>query len=145
MVSIHEGEETQDFSVLVGDNSHYCSLLKGMPQSSTPSLCRSCTSHTHYHSLYTLHTHTHTHTHTHHTHTHTESRSHDYTPRLFELTSTTGEFIATEVLYPARDSATVAFPFQQTDLYSAIQPGGESMAWWILWSRLHTNFLRFYY
>ena len=52
-----------------------------------------------------------------------ESRAHNYTPRLFELSSATGEFTATEVLATARNNEVEAFPFQQNDLYSAIQPG----------------------
>ena len=52
-----------------------------------------------------------------------ESKSHNYTPRLFELSSATGEFTANEVLFSARSNEVEAFPFQQSDLYSAIQPG----------------------
>lgn len=52
-----------------------------------------------------------------------ESKAYNYTPRLFELTSTTGEFIANEILFPARNNEVEAFLFQQSDLYSAVQPG----------------------
>lgn len=54
---------------------------------------------------------------------HLESRKYNYIPRLFELTSSTGEFVATEVIYPARSSETVAYPFLQSDIYNAVQPG----------------------
>ena len=53
-----------------------------------------------------------------------ESRALSYTPRLFELSSSTGEFTASEVLATARNNEVEAFPFQQSDLYSAVQPGG---------------------
>lgn len=53
----------------------------------------------------------------------TDSKSHNYTPRLFELSSATGEFTANEVLFSARSNEVEAFPFQQSDLYSAVQPG----------------------
>ena len=57
-------------------------------------------------------------------HTHTpDTRLQDFTPRLFELSSTTGEFVASEVLYSARDTGIEAAPFLQSDLYSATQPG----------------------
>ena len=52
-----------------------------------------------------------------------ESKSHNYTPRLFELSSATGEFMANEVLFSARSNEIEAFPFQQSDLYSTVQPG----------------------
>lgn len=52
-----------------------------------------------------------------------ETKRHDFTPRLFELSSTTGEFIAVEVVNMARNGETDAFPFLQSDLYSAVQPG----------------------
>ena len=52
-----------------------------------------------------------------------ESKSHNFTPRLFELSSATGEFTANEVLFSARSNEVEAYPFQQSDLYSAIQPG----------------------
>ena len=58
------------------------------------------------------------------THTHTpDARLHDYIPRLFELNSTTGEFVASEVLYPVRTNDPEAFPFLQSDVYSTVQPG----------------------
>ena len=43
-------------------------------------------------------------------------------PRLYELNSTIGEFVASEVLFPARSGDLEAFPFDQHDLYSATQP-----------------------
>ena len=52
-----------------------------------------------------------------------DTRLQDFTPRLFELSSTTGEFIAGEVIYHARNTDIEAAPFLQSDLYSATQPG----------------------
>ena len=52
-----------------------------------------------------------------------ETRLRDFTPRLFELTGTTGEFVASEVINTARSGDTEAFPFLQSDIYSVIQPG----------------------
>uniref|UniRef100_A0A4W3H272 Supervillin n=1 Tax=Callorhinchus milii TaxID=7868 RepID=A0A4W3H272_CALMI len=47
----------------------------------------------------------------------------NFTPRLFILSSSSGEFVATEYLYPSRDSAKVnSMPFLQEDLYTAQQP-----------------------
>ncbi|XP_043922618.1 supervillin isoform X2 [Protopterus annectens] len=47
----------------------------------------------------------------------------NFTPRLFNLCSSSGEFVATEYLYPARDPALVnSLPFLQEDLYTAPQP-----------------------
>ncbi|XP_078089655.1 supervillin a [Mustelus asterias] len=47
----------------------------------------------------------------------------NFTPRLFILSSLSGEFIATEYLYPARDPTMVnSMPFLQEDLYTAQQP-----------------------
>ncbi|XP_072364473.1 supervillin a isoform X10 [Scyliorhinus torazame] len=47
----------------------------------------------------------------------------NFTPRLFILSSSSGEFIATEYLYPARDPTMVnSMPFLQEDLYAAQQP-----------------------
>lgn len=54
-----------------------------------------------------------------------DPQTYDFTPRLYELTSTTGDFTAAEVLYPARNNCTDAFPFLQDDIYSAVQPGGH--------------------
>ncbi len=85
-------------------------------------------------------THTHMHTHAHaHAHAHTCTRmrmhtrmhifhcvdpaTHNHTPRLFELSTTTGKLLAHEVLYPARYNEVEAFPFLQRDIYSAVQPG----------------------
>ena len=87
--------------------------------------------HTNTHTPRTICTHTYTHTtQTHTPHpphticTHTpDARLHDYIPRLFELNSTTGEFVASEVLYPARTNDPEAFPFLQSDIYSTLQPG----------------------
>lgn len=48
----------------------------------------------------------------------------NFTPRLFQLSSSSGEFVAQEFFYPSRTPDLVsAFPFLQEDLYSAPQPG----------------------
>lgn len=48
----------------------------------------------------------------------------NFTPRLFILSSSSGDFLATEFIYPARDPSVVnSMPFLQEDLYSAPQPG----------------------
>ncbi|XP_045145999.1 supervillin isoform X3 [Echinops telfairi] len=47
----------------------------------------------------------------------------NFTPRLFILSSSSGDFSATEFMYPARDPAVInSMPFLQEDLYSAPQP-----------------------
>ncbi|XP_032205278.1 supervillin isoform X12 [Mustela erminea] len=47
----------------------------------------------------------------------------NFTPRLFILSSSSGDFAATEFIYPARDPSVVnSMPFLQEDLYSAPQP-----------------------
>ncbi|XP_051267287.1 LOW QUALITY PROTEIN: supervillin a [Dicentrarchus labrax] len=47
----------------------------------------------------------------------------NFTPRLYQLSSSSGEFAAVEFLYPARDSNKVnSMPFLQEDLYAASQP-----------------------
>ncbi|XP_049562423.1 supervillin isoform X4 [Orcinus orca] len=47
----------------------------------------------------------------------------NFTPRLFILSSSSGNFSATEFMYPARDPSVVnSMPFLQEDLYSAPQP-----------------------
>uniref|UniRef100_A0A7M4EJN7 Supervillin n=1 Tax=Crocodylus porosus TaxID=8502 RepID=A0A7M4EJN7_CROPO len=47
----------------------------------------------------------------------------NFTPRLFSLSSSSGEFSATEYVYPARDPTVVnSMPFLQEDLYTAPQP-----------------------
>ncbi|XP_032218251.1 supervillin isoform X2 [Nematostella vectensis] len=49
---------------------------------------------------------------------------HQFTPRLYELSSATGKFMANEVLCPSRLEGKVCqFPFLQDDMYSAKQPG----------------------
>ncbi|XP_077592059.1 supervillin a [Stigmatopora nigra] len=48
----------------------------------------------------------------------------NFTPRLYQLSSTSGDFVAVEFLYPARDPQRVnSMPFLQEDLYSVSQPG----------------------
>ncbi|KAI3355058.1 hypothetical protein L3Q82_017934, partial [Scortum barcoo] len=47
----------------------------------------------------------------------------NFTPRLYQLSSSSGEFAAMEFLYPARDPKRVnSMPFLQEDLYAASQP-----------------------
>uniref|UniRef100_A0A8C6Y7W2 Supervillin n=1 Tax=Naja naja TaxID=35670 RepID=A0A8C6Y7W2_NAJNA len=47
----------------------------------------------------------------------------DFTPRLFIFGSSSGEFSATEYIYPSRDPSVVnSMPFLQEDLYTASQP-----------------------
>ncbi|XP_072184878.1 supervillin isoform X3 [Excalfactoria chinensis] len=47
----------------------------------------------------------------------------NFTPRLFSLSSSSGEFSATEFVYPSRDPAVInSMPFLQEDLYTAPQP-----------------------
>ncbi|XP_047662404.1 supervillin isoform X11 [Tachysurus fulvidraco] len=47
----------------------------------------------------------------------------NFTPRLFQLSSSSGDFVAQEFFYPSRTLDMVsAFPFLQEDLYSAPQP-----------------------
>ncbi|XP_044032501.1 supervillin a isoform X4 [Siniperca chuatsi] len=48
----------------------------------------------------------------------------NFSPRLYQLSSSSGEFAAVEFLYPARDPKQVnSMPFLQEDLYAASQPG----------------------
>nr|XP_046263206.1 supervillin-like isoform X4 [Scatophagus argus] len=47
----------------------------------------------------------------------------NFTPRLFQLSSTSGEFVATEFFHPSRAPDLVSsLPFLQEDLYNAAQP-----------------------
>ncbi|XP_030055121.1 supervillin isoform X2 [Microcaecilia unicolor] len=47
----------------------------------------------------------------------------NFTPRLFILSSSSGDFIATEYMYPSRDPTVVnSMPFLQEDLYTTPQP-----------------------
>ncbi|XP_061551000.1 supervillin-like isoform X12 [Phycodurus eques] len=47
----------------------------------------------------------------------------NFTPRLFQLTSTSGEFVATEFFHPSRTPDLVSsLPFLQEELYNAAQP-----------------------
>ncbi|XP_062297102.1 supervillin a isoform X1 [Scomber scombrus] len=47
----------------------------------------------------------------------------NFTPRLYQLSSSSGEFTAVEFLYPAREPRHVnSMPFLQEDLYTASQP-----------------------
>ncbi|XP_076271770.1 uncharacterized protein LOC143203482 isoform X2 [Rhynchophorus ferrugineus] len=47
----------------------------------------------------------------------------DYSPRLFRMSSITGNFIATEILCPHRSDNTTPYPFVQSELYQGSQPG----------------------
>lgn len=48
----------------------------------------------------------------------------NFTPRLFQLSSTSGEFVATEFFHLSRAAELVSsLPFLQEDLYNAAQPG----------------------
>lgn len=48
----------------------------------------------------------------------------NFTPRLFQLSSSSGEFVAQEFFNPSRAADIVcSLPFLQEDLYSAPQPG----------------------
>lgn len=48
----------------------------------------------------------------------------NFTPRLFQLSSSSGEFVALEFFNPSRAADLVcSLPFLQEDLYSAPQPG----------------------
>ena len=51
--------------------------------------------------------------------------------RVFNLKSTSGSFEATEVLNPGRSEHTTPYPILQSQLYSADQPGKNS-----IWSDL---------
>ena len=53
-----------------------------------------------------------------------EQKNLDHTSRLFHLTSLSGTFCASEISAPCRNSKlTIPFPFQQSHLYEASQPG----------------------
>lgn len=49
--------------------------------------------------------------------------SYDYTIKLFKLSSVTGDFMSTEILCPHRSEHSSPYPFVQSELYSARQPG----------------------
>ena len=56
-----------------------------------------------------------------------EPAKHNYVPRLFELSSTSGTFRPNEILCPSRSENKIcAFPFLQEDLYTANQPGNHA-------------------
>lgn len=52
-----------------------------------------------------------------------ETKKFDFTSRLFELSSTIGEFVAEEITCPFRSEALNPFPFSQSNIYSVPQPG----------------------
>lgn len=53
-----------------------------------------------------------------------EPKVETFTPRLFLLSQASGEFAAEEILSPSRMSDGICtFPFIQSDLYNAPQPG----------------------
>lgn len=48
----------------------------------------------------------------------------NFTPRLYHLSSTSGEFVAVELVCPSREPNLVnSMPFHQEDLYNVTQPG----------------------
>lgn len=48
----------------------------------------------------------------------------NFTPRLFQLSSTSGDFVAAEFFHPSGAADLVSsLPFLQEDLYNASQPG----------------------
>lgn len=49
--------------------------------------------------------------------------SFDYTIKLYKLSSVTGNFVSTEILCPHRSEHSSPYPFVQSELYSARQPG----------------------
>jgi len=52
----------------------------------------------------------------------------NFTPRLFQLSSSSGEFVAQEFFNPSRAADLVcSLPFLQEDLYSAPQPGKKNI------------------
>ncbi|XP_031552227.1 supervillin-like isoform X2 [Actinia tenebrosa] len=52
-----------------------------------------------------------------------DSRKYDFTLRVFSLNSSSGQFVATELLNPSRSSSvTTPYPIRQSQLYSASQP-----------------------
>lgn len=52
-----------------------------------------------------------------------KKNDYDFTMRMFHMTSLTGDFVAKEILCPFRSDKPTAYPFQQSELYSASQPG----------------------
>ncbi len=67
----------------------------------------------------------------------TEVSAYRYTPRLFYMSSVSGVFEATEILNMSRSPDVIsAFPFLQSDLYKASQPG--------LYQRISGNCLQMY-
>ena len=56
-----------------------------------------------------------------------DSKKHEYTMRVFNLKSTSGSFEATEVLNPGRSEHSTPYPILQSQLYSADQPGKNSI------------------
>lgn len=58
----------------------------------------------------------------------TDPGKYNYTPRLFHLSASSGLFEAQEKLYPARvPEGIMAMPFLQENLYSAQQPGANTL------------------
>ena len=123
LIKVNEGEEPNDLVCLLGNKESYISMANGKQQTllNFPLM-----------SLFSP-----------------ETRFHSYTPRLFELSGTIGEFTANEVLLPARTSEVEAFPFDQSDLYSATQPAiflvdgfTEVYIWLGWWPRQDNKLLR---
>ena len=64
--------------------------------------------------------------------------NYDFCPRLFHMSSATGQFTSTEILCPSRyPGRTCPFPVLQDDLYSASQPGNQYDYWyyWYNWGK----------
>ena len=152
LVMAEEGHEPKDLCSLIGDKDAYDSLLNGVCVcvclywlTCSPILALS---HSLIHSLTYSLPHSLTRSLTHslphsltaslihspispppppppptHTHQTLDTRLVDYTPRLFELSSTTGEFVSSEVVYNARGADIEAGPFLQDDVYAVSQPG----------------------
>ncbi|UYV67643.1 SVIL [Cordylochernes scorpioides] len=54
-----------------------------------------------------------------------DPQEYEFTPRLFELSSVSGTFSPTELTCPyAASDLACPYPFIQSDLYKAQQPGG---------------------
>lgn len=121
MIRVNEGKETNDLCSLLGNKDSYISLLSGksslicvretclLLSISYPLLSFSLILFSTFHWSVLLCC--------------AETKKFENTPRLFELSSTIGEFTAQEVLFPARNDEVEAFPYDQNDLYSVPQPG----------------------
>ena len=115
---IEEGSEPDEFWELLGGKKYYCALVNGtfilfsfsiILSSLLSPILPSCSLSLSYHFLSP------------------EPAKHNYVPRLFELSSTSGTFRPNEILCPSRSENKIcAFPFLQEDLYTANQPGNHA-------------------